>query len=68
MAGARAAVGKVQDEPGMSGCQQVRNCFKKNDRPTLAEWLRWLEHRPVYQKVTGLIPGQGTYLGCGFDP
>ena len=23
---------------------------------------------PVHQKVVGLIPGQGTYLGCVFDP
>ena len=30
-------------------------------------WLTWLEHCPVHQKVTGLIPGQGTYVGCRFD-
>ena len=23
---------------------------------------------PYIQNVAGLIPGQGTYLGCGFDP
>ena len=36
----------------------------------LAGWLSWLEHHPVHQKVTGLgvIPSQGTYLGCGFRP
>ena len=34
--------------------------------PLLA-WLSWLEHCPVNQKVTGLIPGQGTYLGGGFS-
>ena len=31
-------------------------------------WLRHLEHCPIYRKVVGLIPGQGTYLGFGFDP
>ena len=23
---------------------------------------------PKHRKVVGSIPGQGTYLGCGFDP
>ena len=31
-------------------------------------WLSWLEHHPINQKVVGLIPGQGTYLGCTFVP
>lgn len=31
-------------------------------------WLGWLEHRPVHWKVMGLIPSQGTFLGCRFDP
>ena len=30
--------------------------------------LSWLEHRPTPQKVVGLIPSQGTYLGCGLSP
>ena len=30
-------------------------------------WLSWLEHCPVNQKVMGLIPGEGTCLGCGFS-
>ena len=31
--------------------------------------LAWLEeHHSTHQKVGGLIPSQGTYLGCGFDP
>ena len=34
----------------------------------LAGWFSWLEHHPVQQKVMGSIPGQGTYLGSGFDP
>ena len=34
----------------------------------LAGWLSWLEHHPTHQKVVGLIPSQGTYLGCRFDP
>ena len=34
----------------------------------LAWWLSWLEPRLVHQKVGGLIPSQGAYLGCGFDP
>ena len=34
----------------------------------LAGWLSWLKHHPLHVKVAGLIPGQGTYSGCGFDP
>lgn len=30
----------------------------------LAVWLGWLERPLVYQKVTSLTPGKGTYLGC----
>ena len=33
----------------------------------LAGWLRVLEHYPVHQKITVLIPSQGTYLGCRFN-
>ena len=31
-------------------------------------WLSWLEHHPVHEKFGGLIPRQGTHLGCGFSP
>ena len=34
-------------------------------------WLcgsSWLEHCPIHQKVTGSILGQGTCLGCKFNP
>ena len=34
----------------------------------LTRWLSWLECCHVHQKVAGLIPAQGIYLGCGFDP
>ena len=33
-----------------------------------AGWFSWLECHPVHRKVMGSIPGQGTYLGCGFHP
>ena len=26
---------------------------------------QWIEHGPVNQRVTGLVPGQDTCLGCG---
>ena len=31
-------------------------------------WLSWLEHHPIHQKVTDLIPRQSTCLDCGFRP
>ena len=32
------------------------------------EWLSWLEQPPIDLNVEGLIPGQDTYTGCGFNP
>ena len=34
----------------------------------LAGVAQWIERWPANRKVTGLIPGQGTCLGCGPDP
>ena len=36
-------------------------------KTALAEWLSWVKHWLIYQKLAGLIPSQGTCLGCGFD-
>ena len=36
--------------------------------PSLAGVDQWIEHQPGNQRVTGLIPSQGTYLGCGPCP
>ena len=37
-------------------------------RRSWSVWLSWLEGHPLYWKVVGLIPGQGTYPSYGFDP
>lgn len=29
---------------------------------------QWVEEPPVYWKIAGSIPSEGTSLGCGFDP
>lgn len=34
----------------------------------LASVAQSVEHCPMHQGVTGLIPGKGTWLGCGFTP
>ena len=34
----------------------------------LAGVAQWIEHGPVNQRVTGLIPSQGTCLGYGPSP
>ena len=34
----------------------------------LAGMARWIECRPAHQKVTSLIPSQGTRLGYGPGP
>ena len=40
----------------------------KNVYSCPGQWLSWLKRHPIHQKVVGSIPGQGTFLGCGFDP
>ena len=35
---------------------------------TLAGVAQWFEHQPANQRVTSLIPSQGTGLGCGPGP
>ena len=35
---------------------------------TLAGVAQWIEHWPANQRVTGLIPSQGTCLGCRPGP
>ena len=52
----------VQENQEMLGVSDLKA------RRALAKWLSWLECHPIHQKVEGLIPSQGTYLGCGFDP
>ena len=37
-------------------------------REALAGVVQWIEHRPVNQRVAGLIPSQGTCLGCRPGP
>ena len=39
-----------------------------NSNGALAGVALWIEHRPMNQRVAGLIPSHGTYLGCGPDP
>ena len=34
----------------------------------LASVAQWIECQPTNQRVTGLIPSQGTRLGCGPGP
>ena len=45
----------------------VAAMLKTSTGPWLV-WLGCLEHHPMDQKVMGLILGQGTYPGCGFNP
>ena len=42
--------------------QATDGCF------TLAGVAQWTECQPAKQKITGLIPSQGTCLGCGPGP
>ena len=34
----------------------------------LAGAAQWIEHQPANKRVAGLIPSQGTCLGCGPGP
>ena len=47
---------------------EVHVMIIKMTKEALAGVTLWIECRPVNQKVTGLIPGQGTCLGRGPGP
>ena len=42
--------------------------FLKKLHSALASVAQWIEHWPMNQRVTGLIPSQGTCLGYGPGP
>ena len=49
-------------------CERHKMNEFKDINFALAGVAQWTERWPVNQRVTGLIPGQGTCLGCGPDP
>ena len=42
--------------------------YLRNSLGALAGVVQWTECRPTSQRVAGLIPSQGTCLGCGPGP
>ena len=42
--------------------------YTLKQKPALGGVAQWIEHRPANQKAAGLIPSQGTCLGCGPGP
>ena len=44
------------------------SCAVKTPRLALAGMAQWVECQPANQKVTSLIPSQGTCLGCRPGP
>ena len=52
-------------------CESIITSVKisiKNEKMALAGVAQWIENWTVKQSVTGLIPSQGTCLGCGPGP
>ena len=49
------------------GCRvsPLKNAFIKDECLALAGVAQWTECQSVNQRVAGLIPSQGTCLGCG---
>ena len=48
--------------------QKKLHFFLENRSEALARCFTFLENQSIHQKLVGLIPGQGTYLGCRFHP
>ena len=47
-------------------CQAIHNWLLCSTAVSaLAGAAQWIEHQPANQNITGLIPSQGTCLGCG---
>ena len=51
-----------------SRTQSHSNHIIKSSFLTWPAWLSWMEHCPINWRVTGLVPSQATYPGCGFSP
>ena len=70
---ARFPVGGLQEAPSLFNVSLLLflppfsslkyNKIFKNKKIALAGVAQWIEYQPVSQRVTGLIPGQGTGLG-----
>ena len=62
---------REDDHAGSDKSDDVELIKSSHDRQTLVRLLKWaifIECRPVNQKVAGLIPSQGTRLGCRPGP
>ena len=47
---------------------QMQNCWQNISEYALAGVAQWTKCQPVNQRVAGLIPSQGTCLGCRLGP
>ena len=52
----------------MNNKQQIISWYKNTPNITMAGVAQWIEHRPTGQMGAGLIPTQGTCLGCRPGP
>lgn len=59
--------GNLSNEKGDRSDWWEKSILRSGAKPWLV-WLSWLEHGPLKQEVTGSIPAQGTYPGCGLSP
>lgn len=48
------------------GYKMIELALKSTQGSPWLVWLSWLGHHPLHQRAAGLIPSQGTHLGCGF--
>ena len=60
----------MKDRSYYSWWELSKGQFKedKNKAIALADVAQWIECQIVNQRVVGLIPSLGTYLGCGPGP
>ena len=58
------SINKHIGEEKLSGRKPILKSVKEKISMPLVQWLGWLEHHPVHQKVASPVPGQGTYPGC----
>ena len=59
--------GTDREAPNRRGSPQTHKEIdsKRCDNTGVAQWI---EYQPANQRVAGLIPSQGTCLGCGPGP
>ena len=64
----KAVIYNIRKQKTTNQNSKKKKRIKKKKMRAPAGMAQWIECWPVNQRLTGSIPSQGTYLGCGPGP